>query len=32
MLETEVDLKKREDERLMRVGDVEEDKQGRRRG
>ena len=32
MLETEVELKKGEDERVMRIGDVEEDKQGRRRG
>ena len=32
MLDTEVELKKGEDERVMRIGDVEEDKQGRRRG
>ena len=28
----EVELKKGEDERVMRIGDGEEDKQGRRRG
>ena len=32
MLETEVELKKGEDERVRRMGEVEEDKQGRRRG
>ena len=34
MLETEVELKKGEDERVMwrKIGEVEEDKQGRRRG